>query len=362
MKKWTSIKDRLQNYLRFCFQNSQSFGAFWKQFSASYFVTIPKYIAVALITSLVISACSMIKNSNSKNQQSSLGVVVTQYLPTMPYNEISKIRIAPDKITITSLTELTALFEQLNYNRNNCKKDNCAVPRITFNKIANNWKEASSKLPVKTKKELFFHLMAPLVLIANEKIKKERVIVKNSDINSPEFKTLALKYRLIKDLQTTLDESLRKTLLQRVDILPPSLALAQAAEESGWATSRFASEGNAFFGQWDYSGKGMKPLEHRAHLGNYGVARFDTPLASVESYMLNINRNNAYQKLRILRAQLREQQLPITGYILAGTMDKYSERGLAYVEGLRSMISYNELALLDNAYLADNQLIHIIMD
>ena len=345
MKKWPSIKDRLQNNLRF---------------SASYFVTMPNCIVFALVASLVISACSIIENS--KNKQVSLATVVTQYSTSMPYNEIGDVRISPDSIIITSAAELTDLYEKLNYNRNNCKIDNCAIPRITFNKIASNWKEESSKLPVKTKKELFFHLMAPLVLIANEKIKNERIIAKNSDINSSELKTLALKYRVIKNLQTTLDESLRKTLLQRVDILPPSLALAQAAEESGWATSRFTSEGNAFFGQWDYSGKGMKPLEHRSHLGTYGVARFDSPLASVESYMLNINRNKAYLTLRTLRAQLREQQQPITGYVLAGTLDKYSERGLAYVEGLRSMINYNQLALIDNAYLADNQLIHIIMD
>lgn len=71
--------------------------------------------------------------------------------------------------------------------------------------------------------------------------------------------------------------------------------LAQAAEESGWATSRFTVEGNAYFGQWDFSGKGMKSRQQRKALGNYGVAQFDTPLESVEGYLLNLNTSNAYQ-------------------------------------------------------------------
>jgi uncharacterized FlgJ-related protein len=307
----------------------------------------------------------MLKNTNSKNEPPSLTTslnsttVSKKTSPATPYKTIDKLIISPVEVNITSLTELTALFDQLNYNRNNCIKTNCAIPRITFNKINENWIDTSSKLAVKVKKELFFHLIAPSILIANEKIKNERAIIKSSDVNSPPFKTIALKYNVIKSSQITLDESLRKTLLQRVDILPPSLALAQAAEESGWATSRFAIEGNAFFGQWDYSGKGMKPLQQRAHLGNYGVARFATPLACVEGYMLNINSNRAYQKLRALRVQLRSQSQPISGYALAGTMDKYSERGQAYIDGLRSMIRYNKLTLLDQAYLADNQEIHI---
>ena len=70
----------------------------------------------------------------------------------------------------------------------------------------------------------------------------------------------------------TLDGGALDKLKRRVDIVPPSLALAQAAEESGWGTSRFAIKGNSLFGQWDFSGKGIKPKEQRAELGNYGIA------------------------------------------------------------------------------------------
>lgn len=305
------------------------------------------WLALAFVTSLFISACSTIQKIDSVSEQQS---------------EQQKQQQPPVEISATSLTELTALFDRLQYSRDNCTKDSCEIPRITFNGISKNWKETSDKLPVKEKKELFFRLMAPLVLMANEKIQDERDIIESSALNSQALKTIALKYRVIKDTQSNMDESLRRKLLQRVDILPPSLALAQAAEESGWATSRFAIEGNAFFGQWDFSGKGMKPLQQRKSLGNYGVARFASPLACVEGYMLNINSNKAYQKLRTLRAQLRAENKAITGYQLAGTLDKYSERGQAYINGLRSMIRYNKLDQVDQAYLADNQLIQLTIN
>jgi len=103
--------------------------------------------------------------------------------------------------------------------------------------------------------------MAPLVLISNEKKMKERAVIKSAKLTNPQLLNIAKKYRVIKQHQTGLNEQHRAQLLNNVDIMPPSLALAQAAEESGWETSRFTSEGNAFFGQWDFSGKGMEPKQ-----------------------------------------------------------------------------------------------------
>ena len=97
----------------------------------------------------------------------------------------------------------------------------------------------------------------------------------------------------------------------------------------------------------------------RKELGNYGLARFNSPLASVESYMLNINTTAAYKKLRVLRAQLRRENKAITGIALAGTLDKYSERGQAYIDSIRSMIRYNQLGDVDDAYLSDTILIKL---
>lgn len=264
------------------------------------------------------------------------------------------------EVEIRSLDGLMTLFKKHHYTSKDWQNGNREVPRLTFDGVNERWKETSSKIPVKQKKQVFFRLMAPLVLISNENILAERHIVKSASLSSKALLGIARKYRLFNNKTLALTEKQRQQLLQQVDIMPPSLALAQAAEESGWATSRFTEEGNAFFGQWDFSGKGMTPKQQRKELGNYGLARFDSPLDSVEGYMLNINTTGAYKKLRELRAKLRQENKAITGLELAGTLDKYSERGQAYIDGLRSMIRYNKLEDVDEAYLSETILIKLV--
>ena len=139
----------------------------------------------------------------------------------------------------------------------------------------------------------------------------------------------------------------------RVDEVPVSLVLAQAANESGWGTSRFAAEGNALFGQWSFGGSGMLPSEQRASLGDYRVAAFESPLLSVIAYMRNLNTHNAYARLRELRAAARAAGEEPSGYELAAGLDRYSERGQDYVDELRSMIDFNGLRPTDETYLAE---------
>ncbi|GIU17306.1 glucosaminidase domain-containing protein [Shewanella sp. MBTL60-007] len=267
---------------------------------------------------------------------------------------------APKDVRIDSLDELMALFDSLNYNTQSWQQGNREVPRLTFESVSERWQKTSNQIPVQQKKMVFFRLLAPLILVANENILLERRLIETAPLDDVVLQRIALKYKITPDADTALTEAQRQTLLEEVDIMPPSLVLAQAAEESGWATSRFTVEGNAFFGQWDFSGKGMIPKQQRKELGNYGLARFDTPLASVEGYMLNLNTNNAYKKLRELRASLRADNKPITGMELAGTLDKYSERGQAYIDGIRQMISYNKLDQVDEAYLSDAAPLHLI--
>jgi Bax protein len=308
------------------------------------------------ITSLLAFAITLIVSGCSTQQKPQITAKIKT--PDAIVN-IKPVQKGPIEVSIASLQELDALFDTHQYSRENWENGKRKLPRITFEKVTDNWQKDSHNLPVETKKSFFFRLMAPLILMANENILDEREIVKYDPLNSPELKKIALKYRLIKSKKNLITTTMRQTLLNKVDILPPSLALAQAAEESGWGTSRFAKEGNAFFGQWDFSGNGMKPKQQRKALGNYGVARFDSPLASVEGYMLNLNTNNAYNKLRVLRAQLRADNKKISGLELAGTLNKYSERGQDYIDGLREMIRYNNLQFVDNSYLADNRLIHL---
>ena len=280
-----------------------------------------------------------------------------------PESEIDKLVVVeamkdPIIVNITSLDDLIALFKEHNYDNDNWAQGNREVPRLSFEEVSHRWKETSNDIPVALKKEIFFRLMAPLILISNERILLEREEVRTASLSSQNLKELADKYHVLKDGKE-MTEELRAALLKKVDIIPPSLALAQAAEESGWGTSRFTEEGNAFFGQWDFSGNGMRPKQQRKELGDYGLARFDSPLASVEGYMYNINTGTAYAKLRQLRAKIRASGNEITGHELAGTLDKYSERGQAYIDGIREMISYNKLEQVDEAYLSEEKLIHL---
>ena len=139
-------------------------------------------------------------------------------------------------------------------------------------------------------------------------------------------------------------------LARRLDAIPPSLILAQAANESAWGTSRFARSGNNLFGQWCFSqGCGLVP-ENRVAGASHEVASFQSPYQSVRSYIQNLNRHPAYQTLRNTREQIRRRGSNVTGHALAQGLISYSERGAEYVEEIRSMIRYNNLAFYDKQY------------
>jgi len=160
---------------------------------------------------------------------------------------------------------------------------------------------------------------------------------------------LAARYGVKDDIDSpsTLDE-----LITRVDRIPSSLVLAQAAIESGWGTSRFAAEGSALFGQWTYSGSGITPKEQRtASKGNHKIQAFETPTDSIRAYLLNLNTHQAYADLRQQRRTLREKGKPVTGVALASGLLKYSERGQAYVDELRNLIRRNGLDRADHVTL-----------
>ena len=114
-------------------------------------------------------------------------------------------------------------------------------------------------------------------------------------------------------------------------------------------------EGNALLGQWSFSDTALKPKEQRSHLGNYGLATFDSPLDSIRSYLLNLNTHPAYRRFRELRARLREENRPLTGMALIHTLDRYSERKEAYIEDLVKLIRTNNLVWLDRAKLQTNR-------
>ena len=209
-----------------------------------------------------------------------------------------------------------------------------------------------------------------MILRANELILKDRKRLEtirstyktNKSLAETDLlwiKKLASLYKVnFEDGQVSAD--ILDALWTRVDVVPPSLALAQSAEESGWGTSRFAAEGNAFYGQWTWGDNAITPKEQRKELGNYGIAAFESIQESICAYMLNLNTHNAYASLRGKRAELREREEKITGYILAEQLTKYSERGQEYVDGLKSLMDYNRLGPVDDAYLSGKPPIYLV--
>lgn len=198
------------------------------------------------------------------------------------------------------------------------------------------------------RKQAFFSYILPMVRERNAQILETRqtlIKLQQKDPDASKVMSIASDYGL-----ENFDPDSKpqwNTLLKRVDIVPPSLALAQAANESSWGTSRFAREGNNFFGQWCFTkGCGMVPT-HRDTGKTHEVAEFWSPYDSVKRYIANLNRHDAYADLRQIRAQRRANDEPITGIALSDGLHKYSERGGAYIKDLKSMIRYNKLVRFD---------------
>jgi len=203
---------------------------------------------------------------------------------------------------------------------------------------------------VKEKKQQFFDYLRPLVEKENGKIqyKKahlERLIKElerdsyHSTVTRKKLHKLAREFGMeIAKIESNLDE-----LTSRIDIIPSSLVLAQAANESAWGTSRFATQANNLFGQWCYSkGCGLAPKKRHSD-GQREARKYNSIQASIASYMRNLNSHKAYQDLRNIRAGLRRRGQLITGEKLAHGLSSYSERGQAYVKELISMIKHNGL-------------------
>jgi Bax protein len=193
---------------------------------------------------------------------------------------------------------------------------------------------------VKKKKKTFFDYIYKSVLIENKAILKEREILQTKAKNSYRVKSICKKYS---KKCNAIDAAKVESLLRRVDVIPPSLALAQAANESAWGTSRFAKKANNYFGQWCFKeGCGLVP-SRRSDGSVHEVRKFRNAQASVKSYMMNLNTGRVYADLRTIRAKARAEKETVSGMDLAKGLLKYSERGEGYVKELRGMIAYNKL-------------------
>jgi Bax protein len=186
------------------------------------------------------------------------------------------------------------------------------------------------------RKAVFFNYLLPAVIGKNTEITKLRELIINDKLDELELEELAIKYRL--NLPIT-----KEDLLIAIDVLPPSLVLAQAANESNWGRSRFAEDFNNYFGIWCFvKGCGIVPTKRDMN-AKHEVATFDSLKDCIDYYVLTLNRNYAYQNLRAIRKSQRDNLSPVTGIALAEGLKGYAEIGEEYVNVIQAVIRFNNL-------------------
>jgi len=256
----------------------------------------------------------------------------------------------PDNtISLNAETTLN-LFEDLNYDLKAVRAGQKVKP-IYLTKLPKDLKTLGD---TKTKRELFIKIVLPLILYENEKIiddRKRLFKILGKNFNSPGEKVwLNRRFKEYKIEDKDLAE-----LKMRMDIIPVSIALAQAANESGWGTSRFALEGNALFGQWTWSKKGISP-KNKDPDQSHKILQFQILKASVRAYKNNLNTHNAYKEFREVRAKLRQSGTTITGLALIKYLKRYASIGEKYTEIIEGIMVQNSLTDFDKANLLPTKL------
>ena len=230
------------------------------------------------------------------------------------------------------------LFKDVDYDLRKVRNDKLVKP-IYFTQFPRDLDNLQS---VQLKKETFIKIVLPLIVAENEKILDDREKLKilsvkkfTSDLEKQWLRQKLLEYKVKK---ANLDE-----LMLKMDMIPVSIALAQAAKESGWGTSRFALEGNAIFGQWTWDGQGIAPLQRDGDK-NHKILKFPILRASVKAYKNNLNTHKSYSKFREKRKSLRDKNKKITGLALTGTLKNYAQTGSEYTKILNQIITQNRLS------------------
>ena len=230
------------------------------------------------------------------------------------------------------------LFKDVDYDLRKVRNEKLVKP-IYFTQFPRDLDNLQS---VQLKKETFIKIVLPLIVAENEKILDDREKLKllvekkfTSDLEKQWLRQKLLEYKVKKG---NLDE-----LMHRMDMIPVSIALAQAAKESGWGTSRFALEGNAIFGQWTWDGQGIAPLKRDGDK-NHKILKFPILRASVKAYKNNLNTHKSYSKFREKRKSFRSKNKKITGLALTDTLKNYAQTGSEYTKILNQIITQNRLS------------------
>ena len=249
-----------------------------------------------------------------------------------------------DTVRLSAAT-IQELFKSTNYNLDDVRKNKLVKP-VSLTLLP----EEIIKIENSTKrKNLFIQIILPLIIKENNYIRLDRKKLfsilnknKNSKIEKRWLESKFKQYGVMnKDVST---------LKIRMDEIPVSMAIAQAAKETGWGTSRFAQEGNALFGQWTWSGEGIKPAGADDD-STHKVMKFKILQASVKAYQRNLNTHSSYKEFRGARAELRDKKKELDSLILSNYLDRYAETGKQYVIILQKIIKQNQLTDFDDAKL-----------
>ncbi len=281
------------------------------------------------------------------------------YAPVPPFSisdpEWTMVRQGGDPgalVQVKSTELLSDVFDRAGYRLDGVRRHG-EVPRLFLVSLPGDLREIRAP---SHRKIMFIKTALPLILLANERIERDRMKIQilrtligaGVEIAADDAAWLTAIAERHELARIDFDE-----LLRRVDIIPPSLALAQGAEETGWGTSRFAHEGNALFGQRIFGGKGGL-VPHRRDKGKtFKVRAFEDLIEGVKAYAHNLNTFAAYKEFRRAREALREAGLPLIGTELANTLENYSERREAYIDTIRLIIRANALGMFDKARLGD---------
>ena len=244
-----------------------------------------------------------------------------------------------------SASTLEELFKETKYSLKEIRQSKIVKP-INIDLLPKEMKSIESS---KKKKELFIKIVLPLILEENNRIFLDRkrlfaILNKNKNTET-ERKWLNNKFKQYGVVNRDLT-----TLKIRIDVIPVSLAIAQAAKETGWGTSRFALEGNALYGQWTWSEDGITPASAEAG-STHKVMKFKILQASVRAYQRNLNTHSGYKKFREARAIQRDNSGKLNSLLLVDYLDKYAETGKEYTLILKKIIEQNSLTDFDDAKL-----------
>ncbi len=242
-----------------------------------------------------------------------------------------------------SASTIEQLFKDTDYTLKKVKKTKLVNIGINLDHLPTEMKNIEN---TKKRKNLFIQIILPLIIEENLKIKLDRkklfVILNKNNNTKSDLEWIGKKFK-----QYGVSKNDFPTLKTRMDEVPVSLAIAQAAKETGWGTSRFAQKGNALFGQWTWSGDGIKPAGAEID-STHKVASFKVLKASVKAYLRNLNTHPSYKQFRKERAIQRDNDEKLNSLELVKYLDKYAETGIEYTKILSKIIKQNSLTEFDD--------------